>query len=127
MGIVVAGLPVLVSDQVDANTLFWGIPKQHVMFVQRKGTAVERFPMFSRTALGFAPCHRSRPGVPERGRGGSRIRRRLTNSGREARPITSGPPFPVVNSLPHLPIQPLTLLGIIAARLSRGVSPRLPR
>jgi hypothetical protein len=33
---VVAGLPVLVSDQVDAATLFWGIPKQHVMFVQRK-------------------------------------------------------------------------------------------
>ena len=43
-GIVVAGLPVLVSDQVDASTLFWGIPKAHVMFVQRKGTAVERFP-----------------------------------------------------------------------------------
>ena len=43
-GITVAGLPVLVSDQVDANTLFWGIPKQHVMFVQRKDTTVERFP-----------------------------------------------------------------------------------
>ena len=43
-GIVVAGLPVLVSDQVDANTLFWGIPKQHVMFVHRKDTSVERFP-----------------------------------------------------------------------------------
>ena len=40
----VAGLPVLVSDQVDASTLFWGIPKAHVMFVQRKGTTVERFP-----------------------------------------------------------------------------------
>ncbi len=40
----VAGLPVLVSDQVDASTLFWGVPKAHVMFVQRKGTTVERFP-----------------------------------------------------------------------------------
>jgi HK97 family phage major capsid protein len=43
-GIVVAGLPVLVSDQVDEDTVFWGVPKAHVMFVQRKGTAVERFP-----------------------------------------------------------------------------------
>jgi hypothetical protein len=43
-GIVVAGLPMLVSDQVDADTLFWGIPKAHVVFVQRKGTTVERFP-----------------------------------------------------------------------------------
>jgi HK97 family phage major capsid protein len=43
-GIVVAGLPVLVSDQVDPNTLFWGVPKAHVVFVQRKGTTVERFP-----------------------------------------------------------------------------------
>jgi len=43
-GITVAGLPVLVSDQVDAATLFWGVPKAHVMFVQRKGTTVERFP-----------------------------------------------------------------------------------
>ncbi|SOJ53582.1 hypothetical protein MSIMFB_01082 [Mycobacterium simulans] len=43
-GLTVVGLPVLVSDQVDANTLFWGIPKAHVMFVQRKGTTVERFP-----------------------------------------------------------------------------------
>ena len=40
----VAGLPVLVSDQVDSSTLFWGIPKAHVIFVQRKGTTVERFP-----------------------------------------------------------------------------------
>ena len=43
-GITVAGLPVLVSDQVDANTLFWGIPRSHVVFVQRKDTTVERFP-----------------------------------------------------------------------------------
>ena len=38
------GLPVLISNQVDANTLFWGIPKQHVVLVMRKGTAVKRFP-----------------------------------------------------------------------------------
>ena len=43
-GIVVAGLPVLVSDQVDEDTVFWGIPEAHVMFVQRKSTTVERFP-----------------------------------------------------------------------------------
>jgi hypothetical protein len=30
-GIVVAGLPVLVSDQVDAAAVFWGIPKAHVV------------------------------------------------------------------------------------------------
>lgn len=42
-GITVAGLPVLVSDQVDAATKFWGIPKDHVVVVTRKGTSVERF------------------------------------------------------------------------------------
>jgi hypothetical protein len=47
-GIVVAGLPVLVSDQVDEHTLFRGIPKAHVMFVQRKGTTVERLPPVER-------------------------------------------------------------------------------
>jgi hypothetical protein len=43
-GNIVAGLPVLVSDQVDADTVAWGIPKAHVVFVQRKDTSVERFP-----------------------------------------------------------------------------------
>jgi HK97 family phage major capsid protein len=43
-GITVVGLPVLRSNQVDAATLFWGIPSAHVQFVQRKGTTVERFP-----------------------------------------------------------------------------------
>lgn len=43
-GIVVAGLPVVVSDQVDAETVFWGIPKAHTVLVMRKGTKVERFP-----------------------------------------------------------------------------------
>lgn len=43
-GITVAGLPVVVSDQVDGATKAWGIPKQHVVLVARKGTAVEQFP-----------------------------------------------------------------------------------
>jgi HK97 family phage major capsid protein len=43
-GITIAGLPVLRSNQMDAATMFWGIPSEHVMFVQRKGTTVERFP-----------------------------------------------------------------------------------
>jgi hypothetical protein len=47
-GIVVAGLPVLVSDQLYTDALFWGIPKAHVMFLQRKGTSVERFPPVER-------------------------------------------------------------------------------
>lgn len=37
----VVGLPVLVSNQVDASTLFWGIPKAHVVAVLRQGTEVE--------------------------------------------------------------------------------------
>ena len=43
-GITIAGLPVLRSNQVDAATLFWGIPKDHVVLVTRKGTTVEKFP-----------------------------------------------------------------------------------
>lgn len=42
-GIVVAGLPVLVSDQIDEDTVAWGIPKAHSLFVQRKGTEVRNF------------------------------------------------------------------------------------
>ncbi|WP_239651203.1 phage major capsid protein [Mycobacterium sp. UM_Kg27] len=42
-GIQVCGLPVLVSDQVDSGTVAWGIPRDHVLFVQRTGTAVEQF------------------------------------------------------------------------------------
>lgn len=62
-GLNVAGLPVLVSDQVDAATKFWGIPSAHVKLVMRKGTTVERFPAvqqdgtyvraISRFGLGF--------------------------------------------------------------------------
>ena len=43
-GITIAGLPVLVSDQVDADTVAWGVPSDHVKLVMRKGTTVERFP-----------------------------------------------------------------------------------
>lgn len=43
-GLTVVGLPVLISNQIDAATKFWGIPQAHVKFVQRKDTAVERFP-----------------------------------------------------------------------------------
>ncbi|MBU8808070.1 phage major capsid protein [Mycolicibacterium goodii] len=43
-GLTIAGLPVVRSNQVDADTLFWGIPKDHVMMVLRKDTRVERFP-----------------------------------------------------------------------------------
>lgn len=43
-GITIAGLPVLRSNQIDADTLFWGIPKEHVVLVVRKGTTVEKFP-----------------------------------------------------------------------------------
>lgn len=43
-GLTVVGLPVLISNQIDAATKFWGIPQEHVKFVQRKDTAVERFP-----------------------------------------------------------------------------------
>jgi HK97 family phage major capsid protein len=39
-GLVVAGLPVLVSPKVDALTLAWGIPKARVVTVLRKGTEV---------------------------------------------------------------------------------------
>jgi HK97 family phage major capsid protein len=39
-GLAVAGLPVLVSPDVDAATVAWGIPKQRVVTVLRKGTEV---------------------------------------------------------------------------------------
>ena len=41
-GLVVAGLPVYVSPKVDALTLAWGIPKERVVTVLRKGTEVVR-------------------------------------------------------------------------------------
>lgn len=39
-GITIVGLPVLVSDQVDADTIAWGIPREHVVAVLRQGTEV---------------------------------------------------------------------------------------
>lgn len=43
-GITVAGLPVLTSPKVDADTVAWGVDKTQQRFVIRKGTTVERFP-----------------------------------------------------------------------------------
>ncbi len=50
-GIVVAGLPVLVSDQVDTGTVAWGVPSAHVKFVTRKGSRVEKFPNVQRDGI----------------------------------------------------------------------------
>jgi hypothetical protein len=77
-GIVVAGLPMLVADQVDTETVFWGIPQQHVVLLMRKGTAFERFPV--RAAGRHRRPRRVASGtrVPERARCGSRTRRRVS-------------------------------------------------
>ncbi|MCP2626507.1 phage major capsid protein [Mycolicibacterium smegmatis] len=50
-GITIAGLPVVVSNQVDADTVAWGIPADHVKFVMRKGTRVEKFPNVQRDGI----------------------------------------------------------------------------
>jgi HK97 family phage major capsid protein len=50
-GITVVGLPVLVSDQVDADTVAWGVPADHVKFVMRQGTKVEKFPNVQRDGI----------------------------------------------------------------------------
>lgn len=42
-GITVAGLPVLTSTHVDADTVAWGVDKTQQRYVLRKGTTVERF------------------------------------------------------------------------------------
>ncbi|MGB5794535.1 MAG: phage major capsid protein [Mycolicibacter algericus] len=62
-GITVAGLPVVTSTHVDADTVAWGIDKSQQRYVLRKGTTVERFPAvttdglyiraISRIGLGF--------------------------------------------------------------------------
>ncbi|MGG7103117.1 MULTISPECIES: phage major capsid protein [Rhodococcus] len=41
-GMMIAGVPVLISDQVDAATKFWGISKARTVLVIREGTKVER-------------------------------------------------------------------------------------
>ena len=43
-GLVIAGLPVITSVDVDAATLAWGIDSTQQRLVVRKGTTVERFP-----------------------------------------------------------------------------------
>lgn len=40
--LVIAGLPVITSAQVDAATLFWGISKARTVLATRTGTTVER-------------------------------------------------------------------------------------
>ena len=40
----VAGLPVVASNHVDSETVFWGIPRAHTVLVMRNRTEVERFP-----------------------------------------------------------------------------------
>ena len=41
----------VVSDQVDAGTVAWGVPSAHVKFVTRKGTKVEKFPNVQRDGI----------------------------------------------------------------------------
>lgn len=41
-GMTIAGVPVLVSDQTDANTFAWGISRSRNVLVVREGTRVER-------------------------------------------------------------------------------------
>jgi hypothetical protein len=38
------GMQVFTSNDVDAATLFWGIPKSHRVFITRSGTEAERLP-----------------------------------------------------------------------------------
>jgi len=57
-GITVAGLPVIVSDQVDANTRFWASGQAHVVLVVRKGTKVERFPNVQKDGIWASPLSR---------------------------------------------------------------------
>lgn len=68
-GLRVAGLPVLVSNQVDVDTLFWGLDKQHVRFILRQGTTVEQFPAverdgtYVRAVARFAFAFLNEPGI----------------------------------------------------------------
>jgi Phage capsid family len=63
-GITVAGLPVIVSDQVDASTKFWGIPQAHVVLVMRKGTRVEKFPNVQKDGIWVRAVSRLGIGFP---------------------------------------------------------------
>jgi hypothetical protein len=68
---------VLVSDHVDEDTVFWGVPKAHMMFVQRKGTKVERFPNVKQDGIWIRATFRLGLAFLKRGRCGSRLRRCL--------------------------------------------------
>ena len=57
----IAGLPVVVSDQVDAETVFWGIPKAHTVLMMRKGTKVERFPNVQKDGIWLTGLRDARP------------------------------------------------------------------
>lgn len=50
-GITVAGLPVLTSTHVDADTVAWGVDKTQLRYVLRQGTTVERFPSVTNDGL----------------------------------------------------------------------------
>lgn len=41
-GMRIAGVPVIVSEHVDAGTFFWGVPRDRVVTVLRQGTEVQR-------------------------------------------------------------------------------------
>jgi hypothetical protein len=43
-GLRIAGVPVITSTHVDANTFAWGVDASQLRYVVRKGTTVERFP-----------------------------------------------------------------------------------
>lgn len=50
-GITVAGLPVITSTHIDAETIAWGVDKAQQRYVLRKGTTVERFPAVTNDGL----------------------------------------------------------------------------
>lgn len=50
-GITVAGLPVLTSTDVDADTVAWGVDSTQLRYVLRQGTTVERFPSVTNDGL----------------------------------------------------------------------------
>jgi hypothetical protein len=55
-GITVAGLPVIVSDQVDADTKFWGIPRRTLSWSCGRAPRSRSSPTSRRTVCGSALC-----------------------------------------------------------------------
>jgi len=43
-GVQIAGIPVITSTHVDADTVAWGVDRSQLRYVLRRGTTVERFP-----------------------------------------------------------------------------------